>query len=227
MNMVVAIAAPDFRDGYRERTLAIQHSSQGELRVAAALERARGVEKVWDKTSVAARNLVLRDALGLLSPKGLVQADWSFVQTGALRAQFDEVRSHVKTQATTQAATQTLTVLGKLLDKAQAETYSRYEDFAEKQAQFNPSASGGDDEALQRYELWLRKYRPYLVLDLPLDQEQPDGETERALATRMDFFLSKNPESQFEEHYRDRLWAYVYQVRQGLWANAEGQSAEK
>lgn len=213
MNMVIAMAAPDFRDGYRERTLAMSDSAHGEIRIMAALERARGVERAWDKTSIAARNLVLRDALVLLSSKGTARAEWSFVQTDDLRTQLSAVQEHVKTLSVTQVAEQALQVLDRLVKKAKEETYQSYEAFRKAQTAFNSTLEGGGDEALQRYELWLRKYRPYLVLDLPVDAEHPDSDTEAKLAERMQFFLSKNPEPQFAEHYKDRLWAYVYQVR--------------
>jgi hypothetical protein len=224
MNMLAAMAAPDFRDGYRERTLAMNDSSQSEVRIVAALERAQGVERAWEKTSIAARNLVLRDALMLLSSKGAARADWNFVQTDDLRKQFSVVKEHVKSLSMTQAAEQALQVLDRLVSKAKEETYPSYELFFEGQSAFNPAQTKDGDEALQRYELWLRKYRPYVVLDLPLDVEYPDSKSEAELAKRMKFFLSKNPEPQFEEHYMDRMWAYVYQVK-GLMGVGDAKAA--
>ncbi len=225
MNMLVAMAAPDLRDGYEKQMQATQKSSM-KARAMVALDRAKGIDRFWGSTSVAARNLVLRDAMILLDPESTPhQTDWNSFETSVLVDQLAYIGEHFSTtgniETRNDAAEHAVELLRSLVLKANQETYPSYETFHEAQKNFDPKSSNNGDSfqdnpeeaALQSYELWLRQYRPYLVLGLDFNNEEKMQEVETEIHKRIDFFLDKNPEMVFQAKYADRLWAYIYRVR--------------
>ena len=222
MNITFAAAAPDFRDRYREQTSAFLQSKDLKTRFGAARDRAQAVSDGWGRTSVAVRNLVLRDALNLLMPpdneaQGLGQ-DWSFVELAELQRRLDQLRSSPADASDAAADGRTLGLLDDLIQRAKQDTYADFAVFRQAQQDFSARTGGelDDDLALQRYDSWLKRYRPYLVLGVPLDDEEQVDAADAAVRERIGFFLSKNPDPSSASRYEDRLWTYVFDVRHSL-----------
>lgn len=217
-NMAYAIASPDLRASYWAR---IRGYEQNELavRVPMVFRRAKEMSKMWDRTSIAVRNVALGDALRLLHPEAIpMPAHWQFVDTDQLLAYAQSAHAQ-NTHADTDC-TQALAILDKLVAKARQDTYPSFEYFAQAQAQAQASfdAAGNikhaqEEKALERYELWIKRFRPYLVLDVPLSDKAQVDIADAELHRRVTFFLSKNPLPDLEVRYLDRLWTYIYKVR--------------
>lgn len=228
MGMASAAAAPDLRGPYLDQTKAFFSSKDIGARSFAALDRARGLERGWARASVAARNLVLRDALLLLSPpKTTLDApvdNWTFVEVDELSETMERLlKSQSAKPQCADSASAALELIKRLVLRAKEDTYPSFDALVAAQRTFvavQPGA-GPDDAAMLRYEGWLKRYRPYLVLGVPLADENRVEEAETLIQERLKFFLSKSPENSSVQHYTDRLWTYVYDVRHSLLRAAE------
>jgi hypothetical protein len=226
MEMALAVASPDLRAHYGPQTRAFSLSKDSQVRTLAALDRARGIEKGWQRASVAVRNLLIRDALRLLEPasseppagsEGAEEA-WSFTDLQVLDDHLQRLSEGANGAAKDDPSEAVRRLLGDLISRAKTDTFPDFSTFARSQAGFQAGAPGlaADDDALLRYENWVHRYRPYLVLGVPLTDAQRVDEAEHILGERMAFFLAKNPSPLHTEHYTDRLWTFVYDVRDAL-----------
>ena len=221
MNPALATAAPDIRDRYRNQVRAASQSVDARTRAFAALDNLRALREAWNRTSVVVRIIVLHDALALLAPPGALnsasdlQRHGRFADMGPLRNGTAQLRQSQGESHPADASIEAVSLLDQLIDRASQDTYQSYVAFAQAQAGFNARADDAttDDLALQRYDAWLKRYRTYLVLDLPLLDEDQHGATEQAIDQRMEFFLAKNPVEDVRARFEDRLWTYIYDVR--------------
>lgn len=222
MEMTRAVASPDLRAHYGHQTRTFTLSTDAHVRALAALDRARGVDRGWQRASVAVRNLLIRDALHLLEPvptqphtRTNQEDTWSFTDVQDLVRQFQHLTAMPSSQVHNDPGQEARSLLETLISRTREDTYTSFDDFELRQKHFSVGHDLNDD-ALLKYENWLKRYRPYLVLDVPLNDEGRLGEAEQTLNRRMEFFLSKNPDPSLTERYTDRLWAFVYDVRDAM-----------
>lgn len=225
MEMARAVASPDLRAHYGHQTRTFVRSTDTHVRALAALDRARGVDRGWQRASVAVRNLLIRDALRLLepvpsqaSPLSSKEDNWSFTNVRELDEQFQHLKASAPGTAQNDPGLAARVLLKTLISRTKEDTFASFVEFKEKQENFQAIASGSepDDNSLLKYENWIKRYRPYLVLDVPLNDENRVDEAEQMLRERMAFFLKKNPAPFLAERYTDRLWTFVYDVRDAL-----------